>query len=158
MDAAPSPSGHRVAVALLVVLTTLAGCSLVRPPPPVVAGAAAVPLLDTHWRLVQLGGELMDNPAGERDAHIVLVSANNAVTGDSGCNRLFGHYALENDMLKFDGVGGTKMFCEARMALEQSLTNALMSTLSWKITGRALELRDETGKAVATFEAADAAR
>jgi len=146
----------RLRLALLCALTTLvatlAACSLVNPPP-VVAAAAFVPLLDTHWRLVQLGGERVDNPAGERDAHIMLASASNSVSGDSGCNRLFGHYALENEMLKFDGLGGTKMFCEARMQLEQAFTNALMSTLAGKITGRSLELMDETGKAVATFEA-----
>lgn len=133
-------------------LMSLGACSLVRPPT-VVTTAAAVPLLDTHWRLVQLGAQLVDNPPGAGEAHIVLGSTNNAVTGNGGCNRFFGHYALENDMLKFDGLGGTKMFCEGRMPLEQSLTNALLSTLTWKITGRSLELRDETGSAVATFEA-----
>jgi heat shock protein HslJ len=125
-------------------------------PPPVIASAAAVPLLDTHWRLVQLGGALVDNPAGERDAHIILTSSSNSVTGNAGCNRIFGHYALENDRLKFDGLGGTKMFCEARMKLEESFSNALMSVLRWKITGRTLELLDETGKSVATFEATPA--
>jgi heat shock protein HslJ len=44
------------------------------------------------------------------------------------------------------------MFCEGKMPLEQSFTNALMSALNWKITGRTLELMDETGRAVATFE------
>jgi heat shock protein HslJ len=140
---------------LTTMLTALGACSLVNPPP-VIAGAAAVPLLDTHWRLVQLGGEMVDNPAGERDAHIVLTSASNAVTGNSGCNRIFGHYALENDMLKFDGLGGTKMACDTRMQLEQSFNNALMSVLRWKINGRTLELLDETGKPVATFEATPA--
>jgi putative lipoprotein len=142
-------------IAVLIALTTFGACSLVRPPN-VVTTAAAVPLLDTHWRLVQLGGEIVDNPAGARDAHIVLTSANSAVSGNAGCNSIFGHYALENDMLKFDGFGGTKLSCEARMQLEQSFTNALMSVLSWKISGRTLELMDETGKAVATFEAAPA--
>jgi putative lipoprotein len=125
-------------------------------PPPVIASAAAVPLLDTRWRLVQLGGAIVDNPAGESDVHIILTSANNSVAGNAGCNRIFGRYALENDMLKFDGLGGTKMFCEARMKLEESFSNALMSVLRWKITGRTLELLDETGKPVATFEAAPA--
>jgi hypothetical protein len=31
-----------------------------------------------------------------------------------------------------------------------------MSVLRWKITGRTLELLDETGKSVATFEATSA--
>jgi heat shock protein HslJ len=152
MNARPPAPRHGIAATLLAALTTLAGCSLMRPPA-VVASAAAVPLLDTHWRLVQLGDQVLDNPAGERDAHVVLSSTNNSVTGDSGCNRLFGHYALENEMLKFDGLGGTKMFCEARMQLEQAFTNALMSTLTWRITGRTLELRDESGAVVATLEA-----
>jgi heat shock protein HslJ len=142
------------AAACAAALTTLAACSLVRPPPPAIARASAVPLLDTRWRLVQLGDELVDNPAGERAAHIILSSTSSAVGGSTGCNRLFGRYALENDLLKFDGLGGTKMFCEARMQLEQSFTNALLATLRWRISGRSLELLDETGKAVATLEAA----
>jgi putative lipoprotein len=147
---------HFIRAALCAaLLTTLDACSLMNPPP-VIASAAAVPLLDTHWRLVQLGGTVVDNPAGERDVHIILTSANNSVAGNAGCNRIFGRYALENDMLKFDGLGGTKMFCEARMKLEESFTNALMSVLRWKITGRTLELLDETGKSVATFEATSA--
>jgi heat shock protein HslJ len=136
-------------------LTTLSGCSLMSPPP-AITGAASVPLLDTHWRVTLIGEEVIDNPSGERDVHITLQSTNNAVTGDSGCNRMFGHYALENDMLKFDGLGGTKMFCEARMELEQKFTNALMATMRWKIAGRTLTLLDESGKGVATFEASPA--
>src|SRR5204863_6214342 len=122
-------------------------------PRPVIATAAAVPLLDTRWRLVELGAEPVDNPAGEREAYIVLASASNSVAGNFGCNRMFGHYALENDLLKFDGLGGTKMFCEAKMKLEEGFSNALMATLRWKITGRTLELMDETGKVVARFVA-----
>src|SRR3954471_11173626 len=89
------------AAVLTIMAAAMSACSLVRPPP-VIASAAAVPLLDTHWRLVQLGAEVVDNPAGARDAHIILTSASNSISGDTGCNRIFGHYALENDMLKFD--------------------------------------------------------
>lgn len=138
--------------ALLAGLTTLAGCSLMNPPP-AVATAAAVPLLGTHWRVTRIGNEMVDNPAGERDAHFMLQSANNSVTGDSGCNRMFGRYVLENDMLKFDGLGGTKMACEGRMELERKFNNALMATMRWKISGSSLELFDDSGKAVATFAA-----
>lgn len=138
---------------ILVTLAgiALSGCSLMSPPPASIATASSVPLLDTHWRLSQLGDQLIDNPAGEGDVHIVLASRNSAVTGNSGCNRMFGRYALENDMLKFDGLGGTKMFCEARMKLEQSFTNTLLATMRWKITGQTLQLLDEAGKPVASF-------
>jgi heat shock protein HslJ len=140
---------------LIVALTTAAGCSLVAPPT-VVARAASVPLLDTHWRLAQLGERIIDNPAGARDVHISLSSGNNAVSGNLGCNRMFGHYALENGMLKFDELGATKMYCQEHMALEQAFNNALMATLRWKITGQTLELFDESGKSVATFVASAA--
>jgi putative lipoprotein len=113
-------------------------------------------LLDTHWRLTRLGEQLVENPVGANAVHIALQSQNTNVTGNSGCNRMFGRYALENDMLKFDGLGGTKMFCEARMDLEQRFTNALLSVMRWKITGTTLELLDERGTAVATFEASPA--
>ncbi|HTU68162.1 MAG TPA: META domain-containing protein [Steroidobacteraceae bacterium] len=146
-------AGPTFAAVGLTTLTGLAACSLVNPPPPVLARAASVTLLDTPWRLTRLGDRMIDNPAGERAVMLTLASSSNAVTGNSGCNRMFGHYALENDMLKFDGLGGTKMFCEGRMELEQSVNNALMATISWKITDQVLELRDETNKAVATFKA-----
>jgi heat shock protein HslJ len=125
-------------------------------PPPTIRSVTSATLLDTHWRLTRLGEQLVDNPVGANAVHISMNSQNTSVTGNSGCNRLFGRYALENDMLKFDGLGGTKMFCEARMDLEQRLTNALMSVMRWKISGTTLELLDERGAAVATFEASPA--
>ncbi len=140
-------------IAALLALTTLGGCSLMNPPP-VIAAATPTTLLGTHWRLTHLGGRMIDNPSGDRDVHITLQAGNTNVTGNSGCNRMFGRYALENDMLKFDGLGGTKMACEGRMELEQGFMNALMSVMRWKITGRTLELFDERGQAAATFEAA----
>jgi putative lipoprotein len=138
-----------------LALTTLAGCSLWTPPPTINKVTSAT-LLDTHWRLTRLGGQVVDNPVGANAVHISMQSQNTNVTGNSGCNRMFGRYALEADMLKFDGLGGTKMFCEARMELEQRFTNALMSVMRWRISGTTLELLDERNVAVATFEASPA--
>jgi heat shock protein HslJ len=140
-------------VVAALVLTT--SCSLTTPPPTIKVVTSAT-LLDTRWRLTRLGEQLVENPVGANAVHIAMQSQNTNVTGNSGCNRMFGRYALENDMLKFDGLGGTKMFCEARMDLEQRFTNALMSVMRWKITGTTLELYDERGTAVATFEASPA--
>jgi putative lipoprotein len=120
-------------------------------PPPTIRTVTSATLLDTHWRLTRLGAQIIENPVGANAVHISMQSQNMNVTGNSGCNRMFGRYALENDMLKFDGLGGTKMFCEARMELEQRFTNALMSVMRWKITGTTLELLDDRGIAVATF-------
>jgi putative lipoprotein len=125
-------------------------------PPPTIKTVTTATLLDTRWRLTRLGEQLVENPVGANAVHISLESHHTNVHGNAGCNRMFGRYALENDMLKFDGLGGTKMFCEARMALEEKFMNALLSVIRWKITGTTLELFDERGIAVATFEASPA--
>lgn len=125
-------------------------------PPPTINTVTSATLLDTRWRLTRLGEQLVENPVGANAVHIFMQSQNTNVHGNAGCNRMFGRYALENDMLKFDGLGGTKMFCEARMALEEKFMNALLSVIRWKITGTTLDLFDERGIAVATFEASAA--
>jgi heat shock protein HslJ len=142
-------------LAALLALTSLAGCSLWRPPA-AVATVASTPLLDTRWRLTQLGEQVVTNTAGEREVHMTLHSVNTNVTGSGGCNRLFGRYALEKERLKFDGLGGTKMFCDGRMELEQKFNNALMSSMRWRITGSTLELFDDRNAVVATLVAAPA--
>lgn len=48
------------------------------------------------------------------------------VSGFSGCNRFFASYTLENNVLKFDSLGSTKMLCEvASNDIEQKFIKAL---------------------------------
>ena len=119
---------------------------------PAPAPAATQSLLDTRWRLTKLGDEVIENPAGERAVHFQLQAANSGLTGFSGCNRMFGRYALDGSSLKFDGLGGTRMFCQPNMQLEQKFLGMFQNVASWKITGNSLELLDAGGKAVASFE------
>jgi heat shock protein HslJ len=142
----------RLVCTAALALTILAGCSLYNPPPRIPVTTTAT-LLETNWRLTKLGERLVENPVGANAVQITLQSQNGNVTGNAGCNRMFGRYALENEMLKFDGLGGTKMFCEARMELEQDFMNALNSVMRWKIGGTTLELLDDRNAVVATFEA-----
>jgi heat shock protein HslJ len=114
---------------------------------------ATLPLLDTQWRLTQLGGEVIDNPAGAGAVNFLLQPSSTNLVGFSGCNRMFGRYALDGAKLKFDGLGGTRMFCEARMPLEQRFLAMFSEVERWEITGPALRLLDANGKSVATFEA-----
>ncbi len=108
-------------------------------------------LLDTAWRLTQLGDEIIENPPGEKAVNFQLQASNTKLVGFSGCNRMFGQYALEGASLKFDGVGGTRMFCEARMDLEQKFLAMLGQVTGWTINGTTLQLVDNTGKAIAAF-------
>jgi heat shock protein HslJ len=118
-----------------------------------VATASSASLIDTQWKLAQLGEEIVTNPPGARAIHLVLQSQNQRVTGFAGCNLMMGRYVLSGDELKFDDMGGTKMFCEGRMEIEQRYLAMFDNVARWKITGNTLALLDADGKSVATFEA-----
>jgi heat shock protein HslJ len=144
-------------VLLCALLVVTAACSETGTRPLAkseVKQASNVTLANTHWQLTQLGGELIENSQPDRDLYFSLQQANTNVVGFSGCNRMFGRYALDGTSLKFDAMGGTKMACEARMDIEQRFLNAFTNVAAWKITGDVLELSDADGKSVATFRAA----
>jgi heat shock protein HslJ len=120
-----------------------------------VASAAAVPLTGTNWRLTQIGDQVLDNPAGAAAAGIQLQAQNSRLTGFTGCNRMFGGYSLNGEVLKFDQMGATKMACveDDRMQLEGRFFEILSQAARWRITNSALELLDDGGKSLATFVA-----
>ena len=113
--------------------------------------ASTLPLLNTPWRLTQLGDEVIENPPGERAVNFLLQPSNTRLVGFGGCNRMFGQYALEGASLKFDGVGGTRMFCEGHMDLEQRFLAMFGQVVGWRLTGATLQLVDQTDKAIAAF-------
>lgn len=152
----PLVSPLRAFTGSLILLGVIAGCAggITKPlPAHEVKQASSVTLANTHWRLTQLGGEVVDNPAGERDLYFELQQSSSNVTGYSGCNRMFGRYALDGETLKFDAMGGTKMACADRMDLERRFLDAFAGVAAWKIANGALELRDADGKSIATFQA-----
>jgi heat shock protein HslJ len=130
------------------ILTTSCGASSGH-----VQEAAARPLLDTQWRLTQLGSELIDNPPGERAVHLLLQPSSTHLVGFAGCNRMFGTYALDGASLKFNGVGSTRMFCQESMDIEQKYLGIFERVAGWKIVGNTLQLLDADALPVATFEA-----
>lgn len=145
----------KIPALLLAAIGTLTTTACTTPASEEVASAASQPLIDTNWRLTQLGGQVIDNPAGGNAIGFHLDAQNPRMTGFAGCNRMFGGYVLNGDALKFDQVGSTKMACMDgdRMQLESRYTNALTQVTRWKITGSTLELLDATGNTLAGFEA-----
>lgn len=113
--------------------------------------ASTLPLLDTPWRLTMLGEEVIDNSPGERAVHFLLQSSNTNVVGFSGYNRMFGQYVLNGASLKFGGMGGTRMFCEGRMDLEQKYLAMFGEAAGWKLEDATLQLRDSSTRVIATF-------
>ena len=135
----------------IVTVVVSAGCGTMAKKE--VTQAAPSTLLDTRWRLTQVGEVVVPNPAGSREVYFSLQSQNQNVVGFSGCNRMFGHYALSGEQLKFDQLGGTRMFCEVRMELEQRYLAMFQYVSGWKIGGNTLRLLNADGGTVAAFEA-----
>jgi heat shock protein HslJ len=97
----------------------------------------------THWKLVELGGNIPAGKAGEGDAYVVLNSDGQKLSGSSGCNRLVGGYKLQQRRLHFTPIALTRMACpEPLMKQEQAFVEALNATTSYLIVGDTLELRN----------------
>jgi heat shock protein HslJ len=146
-------------VFLVLMLGVSTGCAT-REATQEVAEAARVGLLNTSWRLAELGGEVLTNPEGSDAVGLQLQAENARVVGFSGCNRMFGGYVLSGDSLKFAQMGGTRMACAEpeRMQLEQAYLAMFERVAGWKITGQTLQLLDAQGNVLATFVGAAAAR
>jgi len=114
--------------------------------------ASPLSLLNTQWRLTKLGDEVIDNPPGEGAVYFLLQPTNTNLVGFSGCNRMFGQYALDGPSLKFDGLGGTRMFCQARMELEQKYLAMFGNVTRWTMTGATLQLLDADARVIAAFD------
>jgi heat shock protein HslJ len=141
-------------VLALVAALTIGGCDTPRVSEKV-AGAAAAPLVDTQWRLTQLGGQLVTNPEGPGAVSLRLEPQNPRIVGFGGCNRMFGGYLLSGEQLKFDQVGATKMACvdAGRMQLEDGYFQMLARVAGWKIEDTTLTLLDAGGTPLASFSA-----
>lgn len=91
-------------------------------PEPVAHHAIEVAELMGAWLLEDLGGR------GVADGveTTVVFDSEGRVSGSGGCNRYTGSYNLENGLLSFGPIAGTKMMCpEAVMNQEDGFLRAL---------------------------------
>jgi copper homeostasis protein (lipoprotein) len=114
---------------------------------------ATAALLDTYWKLVQLRGRPVDAAERQREAHLVLHTAQQRLAGSGGCNRLTGSYTLDGQRLSFGPTAATRMACAQGMAQEQAFLDVLAASARWRIDGQRLELLDAQGASLARFEA-----
>jgi putative lipoprotein len=126
-----------------IILFVMAAC--VQPPASETEVAANVSgtetLVGPRWRLVELEGQ-PSIPGGEaREPHLRF-SADNRVSGATGCNTLGGGYERTGDQLRFGDLFSTKMACveENRMAQETRFMSALGRVDRFVVSGDGLTL------------------
>lgn len=89
----------------------------------------------TEWRLVSVTsmGKPMEVPA---DVTATLLLEDSEASGSAGCNRFFGSYVLNGDLLDFGPLASTRMLCEgAAQAVEDAYLPALDAVVRWAISG-----------------------
>ena len=111
--------------------------------------------METYWRLTELDGTAVATRVGTREPHLVFRREGARVSGFAGCNTISGTYQLDAGRLRFGPLAMTRMACASAdaNAREAAFTKALEETVSQRITGDRLELRDVSATVRARLEA-----
>ncbi len=97
-------------------------------------------LTNTYWKLLEIGGKPVKTPTGQKEAHMILATAESKVHGNAGCNNFFGSFEVDGDSLTFGQTGATMMACLDGMDTEQAFLAALGETDRYSISGLMLHL------------------
>lgn len=130
---------------ILLPILLLAGCVSA----PVEPDNSVVPLTNTYWKLVEVGGDSVPSAEKAREPHMMLLD-DGRVNGFSGCNRFMGRYQVEGNNLLFDAMGSTRMACPDSQT-ESRLFAAFANTVGVNLSGHRLRLMDEAGNELAEF-------
>lgn len=121
--------------------------------PPARPPVAAADLVNTYWKLVELGGAPAAVSNGQREPYLTLQANERRLIGSGGCNRMGGSYQLQAGNLQFGPIAGTRMACPDGMDQEQAFFDVLGRIRHWTIKGQHLELSDDHGKVLARLQA-----
>lgn len=117
------------------------------------AGAGA-PLQGTFWKLTELMGRSVPDPApGTRVMHLVLSPEDGRVQGFAGCNSLTGRYTLQaGNRIRFADLTTTLMACKD-MSYEESFKKILETADNYSLLGDTLTLNKARMAPLARFVA-----
>lgn len=105
--------------------------------PPKARGALA----GSEWRIIEVDGAKVSGAGTVRFTQAT-------VRGKATCNAFFGAFRDHGGMIEIGGLNTTRMMCEGRMELEQSLLNVLGRVRAYRLEGSWLDLVDAEGKTV----------
>jgi len=109
-------------------------------------------LINTYWKLTELGGQQVITADGKREMKITL-RKEAKLTGFAGCNSFFGTYTFDEDKLKFSQIAASRKYCSDSMDMENQFMKAITTVVAYKINGQRLILSDTAGIAAIEFQA-----
>ncbi len=82
------------------------------------------PQLHDIWVLTMINGKQLDKNSSR--PLLELFPGDNKMSGNGGCNSLFGTIEAKAESIHFSDIGSTKMFCKDEMPLEREFTQTLV--------------------------------
>lgn len=112
------------------------------------------PIVEKYWKLVELNGKPVSPPSeGQREAHLILKSLNNRVSGNGGCNGFGGSYEiLPGNRIRFSQILSTMMACP-NLSDEQELFKVLEKADNYSYTDDKMTLNKAKMAPLAKFVA-----
>ena len=129
MQAENTMKGKRAIQILLGIILLISAVSFAFAKPPA--------LTNTNWKLTHINGKAVSTKAFlEFNKEITRLS------GNAGCNRMFGSVDKRGSRLDIGAIGTTKMACADRnaMRIESEFTRTLSDVDRYRLSGNRLEL------------------
>jgi heat shock protein HslJ len=159
----PTPA-RWIAVILLLGLL-LSACAPAptptQPPPPPPAqptpagdlAPGGTPLVSTFWVLKSYGDPKNPTPVETGTSIDALFSPAGSLSGFSGCNTYTARYVVTGSSMRLDQPISTYLSCPQGMQQEGVYLSALVSVISYKITGSSLEIVYDHGNGLLKYSA-----
>lgn len=108
-------------------------------------------LAGSDWRPSFLNAS--DLPAGNH--MVVNFDPSGKISGNGGCNRFFGAYAVSGDRIEIGPIASTRKGCPGFIAIESAFFATLQAAKSFAQEGATLTLYDAAGTKLAQFVRAE---
>lgn len=105
--------------------------------------------LSGSYTLEYVDGTNIDEGFPNKKPTLTLESVSKKLTGNTGCNQMFGSFTTEQNKIRFSGIGSTKMYCEG--VNESAYTSSLEKVASYRFDNNKLSFFDEKGQELLRF-------
>jgi heat shock protein HslJ len=142
----------RFALLFCAVLFGLSACSI-KLKPTAKEVVVEMPDINGFWQLLYINGtKVTKEQSGKEIPTLAFKTADNSLTGTTGCNRITGKIRVTPYLVDFENLAATRMFCE-NAKFETPLLQLLRGSLSYSLENEELIFTKE-GKQVLVFRRA----
>ena len=96
-----------------------------------------------HW-ISDTSGTTINEGFPEKKPTLTLEAITKKLTGNTGCNQMFGSFSTNQNKISFSGIGSTKMYCAG--VKESEYLTTINKVKSYKIENAQLVFMDASGK------------